>query len=281
AVLPGPVIGTRDTQESDAIVSETRQHRLGRKTHHAPVCEHAYGRPLLRGGGSAAWLWYPGLCRLDLDVVGKRDRVLDVRALLIHLPVNRCKFRNVGGVEACHVDHCGAVRSVRGYVEYCNDGSVAARLHCAIDRQRGIGHDRKRRRSKYHVIPGALPSEGALAELVTAVSSEWVVRVDRGRACVPTHQQHIAIQLLRWNLEVQRVANAVGLEQSVARLRVLCNDLSVRLDRNVRPASSARICSRRVGRRCSRRRSNARRWHARGKDERGQKLGQYSSARRS
>src|SRR6185437_5353777 len=268
AILFGPVVGTRDAQKSNPIVGETRHHRRRWKTHHAPVRKHTDSRLAIARGRSATRLRYPGLRRLDLHVVRKCDRILHVRPLLIHLTVNRGEFRHIGGVETRHVYDRGTVRPVRGNVEYRDDRRVTTRLHRPIDRQQCVGHYRERRRPQYHTISGTLPSESALPKLVAAIRAEWIVRVDRCCPRIAPHQQHVAIQLLRRNLEVQRIANTMSLEQSVTRFRVLGDDLGIRLDRNVPTASPSGIRTCRIDRASHGRERDTRRRHACGNGKR-------------
>ena len=84
------------------------------------------------------------LRRLDLDIVGEGERVLDEAATLVETAPDRCELWNAGGIEPSYVDHGGAVRPVRFDIEDCHDGRIVGGLHRAVDRCTGVGDYRER-----------------------------------------------------------------------------------------------------------------------------------------
>src|SRR5439155_5151807 len=112
-------IHLRNREEAHALVESPRHYPFVAKTHETPVSEHALRRLRTRALTSAAATGRRSrahrsrLRRLDLDIVGERERVLDEAAPLVEIATDRCELWNAGGVEPSYDDHGGAVRPVR------------------------------------------------------------------------------------------------------------------------------------------------------------------------
>src|SRR5205814_9168787 len=114
-------IHSADAEEADPLVRAARLHRLLWKPNDAPVGDDALC--LLRRRAGTAATTAPAGCRassghaclrrFDLDVVRKRDRSLDIRAVGVDLAANRRDLRDVRREQTRHVDDSGAIGTVR------------------------------------------------------------------------------------------------------------------------------------------------------------------------
>ena len=189
--------------------------------------------PAGRRGGAR----HARLRRLDLHVIREGDRSFDIRPIRVDLSANGRDLADVRREEPRHVDDGRAVRSIRVDVEHGNDRPVVGVLDGAIDVERCVGRDRKRWRAQHDAVSIALPPQCSLTELVAGILAEAA----SGRAAaaatrwlggrregVAADEQLILPQLLRRDLEVQAVADAMHREHPAPRHRLTGYDSIVR-----------------------------------------------------
>ncbi len=187
-----------------------------------------------------------GLGRFDLNVVGEGQRVLDEAAPFVQSATDRGELRDARGIESSHVHDRGAVGSVSLDVEHRNDRRIIGGLDRAIDRRACVGDDCERWRAQNDAVSDSIPSQGPFRELVASVVAELaagLARVCSRRASEPTDEEHVLIQLLFRDLEIQFVVDSVHGEHAPAR-SCIASDHAVVRSRLRGTAGAARVTAR-------------------------------------
>ena len=252
AMLVAAVVDLLDGEVADALVEQSRHHRLLGQLHHAVVHDDAGAagprlvRERLRRGDRTLDLdaGRVGVRRFDFDVVRERDSALDERARRVERARPHAgaaaELRHFGREGTRDVDHRRIVLAERLDVERHEDRVVVRRLDRLRDRLPAVRDDVVGDAAQQDAIVASLPFHDAVANRLPALAG--AERRPRDLA----DPEELLAQLRGRDLVVEPVTDAVHGEEALVRLGFFGDDPVVRPDDRRRAQSTERRPKRRL-----------------------------------